>query len=54
MSGAFQNFEVDYRWKTQAMLIRLDALDGGPDKFLADLGYDERRKIGETSRRMSA
>ncbi len=36
-------------WKTQTILIRPAFLDGGPDKLLADLGYEERRKINETS-----
>lgn len=35
-------------WKTDTMLIRPAALDGGPDKLLADLGYDKRRKINDT------
>ena len=32
-------------FKTETMLIRPAALDGGADKLLADLGYDKRRKI---------
>jgi Family of unknown function (DUF6928) len=36
-------------WKTQTVLIRPAALDAGPDKLLADLGYVNHRKIDETS-----
>jgi hypothetical protein len=36
-------------WKTQTVLIRPATLDAGPDKLLADLGYDRNRKIDETS-----
>jgi hypothetical protein len=35
-------------WKTETVLVRPAALDAGPDKLLADLGYDSRRKIDET------
>jgi hypothetical protein len=35
-------------WKTQSILIRPAVLDGGPDKLLADLGYQRRRKIDDT------
>jgi hypothetical protein len=31
--------------KTQTILVRHAFLDGGPDKLLADLGYEMRRKI---------
>jgi len=35
-------------FKTQTILVRPGVLDGGPDKFLADLGYDKRRKVDDT------
>ncbi len=36
-------------WKTQSILIRPAFLDGGPDKLLAGLGYEWRRKVDDTS-----
>ena len=36
-------------WKTQSILIRPAFLDGGPDKLLAYLGYERRRKVDDTS-----
>jgi len=37
------------RWKTQTIIVRPGALDGGPDKLVADLGYAKRRRIDVTS-----
>lgn len=36
-------------WKTSTILIRPAFLEGGPDKLLADLGYERRRKISDTT-----
>ncbi|SDR53204.1 hypothetical protein SAMN05444161_5439 [Rhizobiales bacterium GAS191] len=36
-------------WKTQTILVRPAALDGGPDRLLADLGYDKRHRIDDAS-----
>jgi hypothetical protein len=35
-------------WKTETIFIRPARLDGGPEKLVTDLGYQDHRKISET------
>src|SRR5262249_3373127 len=35
-------------WKTQTIFVRPARLDGGPEKLLAELGYDKPCKVGDT------